>query len=316
MPMKRVRTMIDWLIDPLRDDGFRRAMLDVLAVSIVAGVVGTFIVLRGTAFLGDALAHAVFPGIVIAFLIGSSLLIGALIAGVVTTLLIAGLTANRRVPSDTAIGVIFTGAFALGVVLISEETIEGEELEHILFGDPLNATWNDVTLTLAIGAAVVASVIVLRRLFVAGSFDPSGARAMGLHTVMLDMLLLGFTALTVVIAFKAVGNILVIALLVTPAATARLFVDRLLHMMAGSVAAACMASVVGLYIGHHGDVSPGGAIVLVSTAGFALAWLFAPRHGVLSQSFPWERARLRSEPAEAVAEVIIESRRIQEPHAG
>jgi manganese/iron transport system permease protein len=307
--------MIDWLVDPLRDDGFRRALIDVLVVSAAAGVVGTFIVLRGTAFLGDALAHAVFPGIVIAFLIGTSLLAGALIAGVVTTLLIAGLTANRRVSSDSAIGVIFTGAFALGVVLISEETIEGEELEHILFGDPLNATWNDVALTVAIGAVVVTAVLVLRRLFIAGSFDRSGARAMGLHTLLLDMFLLGFTALTVVIAFKAVGNILVIALLVTPAATARLFVDRLMPMMAGAVATACGASVVGLYIGYHGELSPGGAIVLVSTAGFALSWLFAPRHGVLSQALPWERARVRREPAEAVADVIIESRRIREPHA-
>jgi manganese/iron transport system permease protein len=308
--------MIDWLIDPLGDDGFRRALIDVVAVSVAAGVVGTFIVLRGTAFLGDALAHAVFPGIVIAFMLGGSLLGGALIAGLVTTLLIAGLTVNRRVSSDTAIGVIFTGAFALGVVLLSEETIEGEELEHILFGDPLNATWNDVTLTLAIGVAVVAAVLLLRRLFVAGSFDPAGARAMGLHIVGLDMLLLTLTALTVVIAFKAVGNILVIALLVTPAATARLFVDRLMPMMAVAVAAACAASVAGLYIGYHGEFSPGGAIVLVSTVGFALAWLFAPRHGVLSRELPWERARVQREPAEAVAEVTIASRRIREPHAG
>jgi manganese/iron transport system permease protein len=308
--------MIDGIIDPLRDEGFVRALLDVLAVSMVAGVVGTFIVLRGTAFLGDALAHAVFPGIVIAFLIGSNLLVGALIAGIITTVLIAALTANPRVPSDTAIGVIFTGAFALGVVLISDGAVEAEELEHILFGDPLNATWGDVALTMSIGAGVVVAMLVLRRLFIAGSFDPAGARAMGLNALGLDMLLLAFTALTVVIAFKAVGNILVIALLVTPAATARLFVDRLLPMMAGAVAAAFAASIAGLYIGYHADVSPGGAIVLVSTAGFAAAWLFAPAHGVLARAMPWERARLRHEPAEAVAEVIIESRRIQEPHAG
>ena len=308
--------MIDWLIDPLREEAFRRALIDVLVVSVAAGVVGTFTVLRGTAFLGDALAHAVFPGIVIAFLVGGSLLLGALVAGVVTTLMIAGLTVNRRVSSNTAIGVIFTGAFALGVVLISGETIGGKELEEILFGDPLNASWVDVLLTLAIGAAVAAAVLLLRRLFVAGSFDPAGARAMGLHTVLLDMLLLGFTSLTVVIAYKAVGNILVIALMVTPAATARLYVDRLMPMMAGAVALACAASIVGLYVGHYGELSPGGAIVLVSTAGFTLSWLFAPRHGLLSRGFPWERARLRREPAEAAVEVIIASRRIREPHIG
>jgi len=308
--------MIDWLFDPLAHEAFRRALFDVLAVSIVAGAVGTFIVLRGTAFLGDALAHAVFPGIVIAFLVGGNLLVGALIAGVVTTVLIAGLTASPRVPSDTAIGVIFTGAFALGVVVLSNDAINGEELEHILFGDPLNATWSDVALTLGIGAGVVASLIVLRRVFIAASFDPAGARAMGLPTLGLDVLLLGFTALTVVISFKAVGNILVIALLVTPAATARLFVDRLAPMMAGAVALGCVSSVAGLYAAHHAGISTGGTIVLIATGAFAAAWLFAPRHGVLSQSLPWARARVRREPAEAVATVIIESRRIQEPHAG
>jgi manganese/iron transport system permease protein len=308
--------MIEWLADPLRDDAFRRALFDVLAVSVVAGVVGTFIVLRGTAFLGDALAHAVFPGVVIAFLAGGNLLVGALVAGMVTTALIAGLTANPRVPSDTAIGVIFTGAFALGVVVLSNDVINGEELEHILFGDPLSATWSDVALTLIIGAAVVAALIVLRRVFVAASFDPAGARAMGLHTIALDVLLLGFTALTVVISFKAVGNILVIALLVTPPATARLFVDRLLPMMAGAVAAGCVSSIAGLYIADHAGISPGGTIVLIATGAFAVAWLFAPRHGVLSRSMPWTRARVRREPAEAVASVTIESRRIQEPHAG
>jgi manganese/iron transport system permease protein len=179
-------------------------------------------------------------------LIGANLLVGALIAGIITTVLIAALTANPRVPSDTAIGVIFTGAFALGVILISDETIAAEELEHILFGDPLNATWADVVLTLGIGTAVVIAMLVLRRLFVAGSFDPAGARAMGLYALGLNMLLLAFTALTVVIAFKAVGNILVIALLVTPAATARLFVDRLLPMVAGAVAGAIAGSIVGV----------------------------------------------------------------------
>lgn len=306
--------MIEWFTDPLSDEDFRRAMIDVLAVAAVAGVVGTFIVLRGTAFLGDALAHAVFPGIVIASLLGSNMLVGALISGVVATLLIASLTANPRVSSDTAIGVIFTGSFALGVVLLAGDTLDGGELEGILFGDPLNATWTDVALTLGIGGAVVAAVLVLRRLFVASSFDAAGARAMGLHTVALDMLLLGFTALTVVIAFKAVGNILVIALLVTPAATARLFVDRLVPMMAGAVGAAIAASVAGLYAGYHAEVSSGGAIVLISTGGFAVAWLFAPRHGVLAHSLPWERARARRQPAAALAEVVIESRRIREPH--
>ncbi|HYM14345.1 MAG TPA: metal ABC transporter permease [Dehalococcoidia bacterium] len=302
------------LTDPLSDPAFVRALFDVVAVAIVAGVIGTFIVLRGIGFLGDALAHSIFPGVVIAFLMGANLLVGALVAGMAAAALMGLLTANARVRDNTSIGVIFTAAFALGVVVLSNRSIGVDQLEGILFGDPLAAKAADVAMTLTIGCAVLAAMIGLRRLFVMASFDPSGARAMGLPVVALDVLLLALTALTVVVAFKAVGDILVISLMITPAATARLFTDRLLPTALVAAGLGSAASIAGLYLGYHQSVSPGGTIVLIATSVFFSAWLAAPRHGLVAGLLARrDRSLLRSEP-EAVAEVILASPEIRDPH--
>jgi manganese/iron transport system permease protein len=302
------------LVDPLHDPAFVRALVDVIAVAIIAGAVGTFIVLRGIGFLGDALAHAIFPGVVTAFLIGANLLLGALIAGLVTAAIMGLLTANERVRDNTSIGVIFTAAFALGVVILTRRTVSADELEGILFGDALGAQTMDVVLTILVGAGVIGVIVVLRRLFVMASFDPVGAHAMGLPVVALDVLLLTLTALTVVVSFKAVGNILVISLLITPAATARLFTDRLLSTILLAALLGCSASVTGLYVGYHLETSAGGVIVLVATITFFVAWLLAPSHGVIALRMARrDRALLRSEPG-AVAEVILASPEIRAPH--
>lgn len=302
------------ITDPMSDPAFLRGLIDVIAVAIIAGVVGTFIVLRGIGFLGDALAHAIFPGVVTAFLVGGNLLVGALVAGLTTAAIMGLLTANARVRDNTSIGVIFTAAFALGVVILTNKSVSADELEGILFGDPLSAQLSDVILTVAIGTAVVATVIVLRRLLVMASFDPSGARAMGLPVVALDMLLLALTALTVVVSFKAVGNILVISLLITPAATARLFTDRLVPTAALACALGAVAGVTGIFIGYHRDTSAGGIIVLTATAMFFAAWLFAPRHGIIPASLARRNPELlRAEP-EAEAEIILASPEIRAPH--
>ncbi len=283
-------------------------------VALVAGVIGTFIVLRGSGFLGDALAHAIFPGVVVAFLIGANLLAGALVAGLSMAALMALLTANERVGGNTSIGVIFTAAFALGVVILSRHHINSDQLEGILFGDPLGAGWPDVALTVGIGGGVLAVVVALWRLFVIASFDPNGARTMGLPVLGLDLLLLLLTALTVVVAFKAVGDILVISLLITPAATARLFTDRLLPMAATAASLGIAAGVAGIYIGYHAGVSPGGTIVLVSTATFFGAWLLAPRHGILTAGLARRSGALLQARPEAEAEIILASPEIRAPH--
>jgi manganese/iron transport system permease protein len=301
-------------LDPLRDAAFLRALADVIVVATIAGVIGTFIVLRGTGFLGDALAHAIFPGVVVAFLAGANLLAGALVAGLVTAAVMALLTANQRVRDNTAIGVIFTAAFALGVVILSRRAIDADQLEGILFGDPLGAGAGDVALTAGIGAGVLVAMILLWRLFVMAAFDPVGARSMGLPVLALDLLLLTLTALTVVVAFKAVGNILVIALLITPAATARLFVERLVPMTLLACAFGVGASIAGLYVGYHAGVSGGGTIVLISTAAFFGAWLLAPRHGILSAGLARREHPLAGASAEAEAEIILASPEIRAPH--
>lgn len=301
-------------LEPLRDPAFGRALVDTVAVAIVAGAIGTFIVLRGIGFLGDALAHAIFPGVVTAFLLGGNLLVGALIAGFAAATIMGLLTSNQRVRDNTSIGVIFTAAFALGVVILTGHAVNSDELEGILFGDALGATTLDVALTLAVGLGVVAVILSMRRLFVMASFDPSGARAMGLPVVALDALLLALTALTVVVSFKAVGNILVIALLITPAATARLFTDRLVPTIRLAAAIGAGASVVGLYAGYQLETSAGGVIVLTATVTFLAAWLLAPRHGIVADRMARRGgALLRSEP-EAVAEVILASPEIRAPH--
>jgi manganese/iron transport system permease protein len=301
-------------LEPLRDPAFGRALVDTVAVAIVAGAIGTFIVLRGIGFLGDALAHAIFPGVVTAFLLGGNLLIGALVAGFAAATVMGLLTSNERVRDNTSIGVIFTAAFALGVVILTGHAVNSDELEGILFGDALGATTLDVALTLAVGLGVVVTILSMRRLFVMASFDPSGARAMGLPVVALDALLLALTALTVVVSFKAVGNILVIALLITPAATARLFTDRLAPTITLAAALGAAASVAGLYAGYQLETSAGGVIVLTATVTFLVAWLLAPRHGIVAVRMARRGgALLRSEP-EAVAEVILASPEIRAPH--
>jgi len=300
--------------DPLSDPAFLRGLIDVIAVAIIAGVVGTFIVLRGIGFVGDALAHAIFPGVVTAFLIGGNLLVGALVAGLATAAIMGLLTANARVRDNTSIGVIFTAAFALGVVILTNKAVSADELEGILFGDPLSAHTSDVILTVAVGVAVVTAMIVLRRLLVMASFDPDGARAMGLPVVALDILLLALTALTVVVSFKAVGNILVIALLITPAATARLFTDRLVPTAALAAALGVVAGVTGIFIGYHRDTSAGGVIVLTATAIFFAAWLLAPRHGIIPASLARHNRELLHAEPEAEAEIILASPDIRAPH--
>jgi manganese/iron transport system permease protein len=302
------------IFDPWRDPVFVRAAFDVTAVAAISGVIGTLIVLRGIGFLGDALAHSIFPGVVTAFLLGANLLVGAMVAGLVTAAIMGLLTANARVRDNTAIGVIFTAAFALGVVILSRRSIDADQLEGILFGDPLKASTWDLLMTMLIGGGVLAAIVALRRLFAMAAFDPSGARAMGLPVVALDVLLLLLTALTVVIAFKAVGNILVMSLLITPPATARLFTDRLVPMAGLAASIGMAAGVSGVYIGYHADTSAGGVIVLTTTVAFFTAWLFAPEHGVIALRMARrDGALLRSEP-EAVAQIILASPEIRAPH--
>ncbi len=280
-------SITEWLTDPWSYEFMRRAFVAAIVVGLVTGMLGAYVVLRGLAFLGDAIAHAAFPGVVIAFLLDRSLYLGGAAFGLLTALsigVVSSASGGRRVREDTAIGVFFAGAFALGIVLISTEDSYTGDLTSFLFGEVLAVSETDIALSAGLGAAVVALALLLRKELVAVAFDREMAQAMGLPVFWLDMLLYAMVTVAIVISLRAVGNILVVAMLITPAATARLLTDRLLPMMAVASLLGALAGVAGLYVSYHADLAAGGLIVLVVTGFFVAAWLFAPRHGVVTRA--------------------------------
>ncbi|HEV8310231.1 MAG TPA: iron chelate uptake ABC transporter family permease subunit, partial [Methylomirabilota bacterium] len=275
-------TVLHWVTDPLHYEFMQRALFEVALMGAVTGMIGTYVVLRGLSFIGDALTHAVFPGIVLAFLLGQSIFVGALLFGILTSTLIAVLATSRRVKEDSAIGVLFAGAFALGVVLISATRNFARDLASFLFGNVLGVTTEDIWASVIVGVIVVGLVAVFYRELLITSFDRVGARAMGLPVFWLDLLLLILVSLTIVVSLSAVGNILVLAMLVTPAAAARFLTDRLPVMMGVSAAIGVVSGVVGLFVSYHAGLAAGGTIVLVATGLFGVIWLFAPTHGFIA----------------------------------
>lgn len=271
------------LIEPISLPFMQRAMLAVILIGIVSGVMGAYVVTRGMAFLGDALAHTILPGVAIAFLATGGntqwLLVGGLGAGILSALGIGFLTRGGRLSEDTAIGVVFAGALALGIGIISTAQNYRTDLTHILIGNVLAVGNDDLILIAVVGIAVLLVVGLLYREFLVVSFDPTFAQTLRLPGERLRMLLLVLLALTVVISLQAVGVALVAALLVTPAATARFFVKRLHHLMLLSAVIAAGGNIVGMYLTWHLRVAPSAAIVLTLTAFFLLAFFFAPHKG-------------------------------------
>jgi manganese/iron transport system permease protein len=274
--------MLHYLTDPLQFEFMRRALIAVILTGIASGVLGSYVVLRGLAFIGDALTHAVFPGIVIAFAIGQSILLGALIVGLLTALGIAVISRGRRVSEDTAIGILFAAMFALGVVLVSSLATYQKDVADLLFGDILGVSRTDLYLAGTATVIAVAAILLLNKEFALVAFDREMADAMRYPVFLLDLLLLGLITLAIVVSLRAIGNILVLAMLVTPAATARLVTNRLLTMQLLSAAIGSAAGVIGLYISFWWNVASGGAVVLTATgiffAVFAVEHLRARRH--------------------------------------
>jgi manganese/iron transport system permease protein len=300
--------VLHWVTDPLQYEFMQRALLEVVVMGAVTGMIGTYVVLRGLSFIGDALTHAVFPGIVLAFLFGRSIFVGALLFGVLTSTLIAVLATSRRIKEDSAIGVLFAGAFALGVVLISATRNFTRDLASFLFGNVLGVTTADIELSAVVGLVVVGLVVLFYRELLITSFDRMGARAMGLPVFWLDWLLLVLVSLTIVVSLSAVGNILVLAMLVTPAAAARFLTDRLPAMMGLSAAIGVVSGAVGLWVSYYANVAAGGTIVLVATGLFGVIWLFAPTHGALANR---SEARRRAREADAASQIVFESPEIR-----
>lgn len=273
---------LDWLTEPISRTFMQHALLAIILVGAICGVTGCFVILRGLAFLGDALAHAVFPGVVIAYLIGMNVLIGALVASIVVSLGIGAVGQNRRLSNDTAIGVLFAGGFALGIVMISAQPTYTRDLSTFLFGSILGVSTTDLQLTAAVGAIVVVTLWLFRRELMAIAFDRTFAEASGVRLWRMDQLFLVLLSLTIVISLQTVGNILVLALLVTPAATARLLTDRLPVMLSLSALIGAASGVTGLYLSYYQGYSSGATVVLVATVVFGVAFLFSPSSGLLS----------------------------------
>jgi manganese/iron transport system permease protein len=283
--------MLDFVTDPLSYEFMQRALIEVVLVGALCGVIGCFVVLRGLAFIGDALAHAVFPGVVLSYIAGRTVFLGALIFGVLTALGIGVVSRSRRVSEDSAVGVIFAAFFALGVVLISRERGFTRDLGSLLFGNVLGVSHDDVLITLIAGMVILALLFALLKEFTLVAFDSTMARAAGYPVFALDLLLLVLIAAVIVFSLQAVGNILILALIITPPAAARLLTDRLGAMMAASATIGVASGVIGLYISYHSNTAAGGTIVLTSTAFFVAALLFAPHHGLIHGWYETRRGR-------------------------
>lgn len=275
--------VIDFFREPWTFEFMRRAFIAAVIVGMVAPVVGTYVILKGMAFIGDALPHASFGGVAVAFVAGFNLHLGGAIAALLTALLIGFVGRRGIVRYDTATGIIFVAAFALGILIVSRQNGYVVDLFSFVFGNVLGVSWTDVWLTAGLGAFVLAAVAVFYKELLFVTYDPSMAAASGLPVAALQYGLLVLIGLTVVIALQVVGVVLVLAMLVAPAAAAQLLTRRLPTMMALGAAIGALSTLVGLYIAWHADVSASASIVLTATGFFLLAFLFAPGRGLLTQ---------------------------------
>ncbi len=270
-----------WLLEPLQYAFMVRGLLASVMVGILCAVMGTYVVLRGMAFLGDAMAHAILPGVAIAFLLHGNLLVGAVIAAVIIALSIGFFSKGGVVKEDTAIGILFAAALSLGVALISSIQTYAVDLSHILFGNVLGVSQSDLLLTAGLGILVLVAVALLYKQFLVISFDPILAATLRLPAELLRNLMLVLLALTVVVSLQTVGVGLAAAMLVTPAATAYLLTRRLWPMMLVSATIGAFSSLTGLYISYYLNIVSGSAIVLAATVIFLVVFLFHPSRGLV-----------------------------------
>lgn len=272
--------ILDWFTAPLSYDFMVRAILISGFIGIVCAVLSCFMTLKGWALMGDAVSHSVTPGVVLAHILGLPFAIGAFVFGVGSVLAIGFIKSHTRIKEDTVIGLVFTGFFAFGLVLISKNP-SNIDLYHILFGNVLGISTSDLIQTLVIGIFTLITVLILRKDLLLFCFDPIHARSIGLNVDVLYYVLLTLLSLTIVVALQAVGIILVVAMLVTPGAIAYLLTDRFDHMIGYAVLSGVFSNVIGTYISYYLDASTGGCIVVLQTLLFVMVMIFAPKYGLL-----------------------------------
>ena len=268
--------MIEFLLGPLQYAFMVRGMLAAVIVGTVCAILGTYVVLRGMAFFGDALAHAVLPGVAIGYLVGGGargpVFWWAMATALVSAFGIGAVSRSTKIKEDTAIGIIFAGMFALGVALISMVRNYTADLTHFLFGDVLGVSSNDLILTASFGVLIILIIVIFYKEFLVVSFDPVLATTLRLPIRWLDYLLIGLIAIAIVVSLQTVGVTLMVAMLVTPAATASLLTRRLPRMMVISALIAVFSGITGLYLSYYFNLASGAAIVLTCTTVFVMVW--------------------------------------------
>lgn len=268
----------------------QKALLTSVMVGIICGVIGCFIILRGMALMGDAISHAVLPGVAISYMLGINFFFGAVLTGVLTAVGIGYVSQNSRIKNDAAIGIIFTAFFAIGIILISLVK-SSTDLYHILFGNVLAVRSSDMWITLVIGIIILAAVYAFYKELLVSSFDPTMSAAYGLPNRLIHYFLMTLLTLVTVASLQTVGVILVVAMLITPAATAYLLTNRLSVMIFMSAAFGALSAIFGLFLSLIYNVASGAAIVLVSAFLFALAFIFSPKQGVLFRTIRARKAK-------------------------
>lgn len=275
--------LVQWFIAPLQHEFMLKAILVSALVGLVCSGLSCFMTLKGWALMGDAVSHAVMPGVVISYVLNIPFVVGAFVFGVGSVIAIGFIKSKTRVKEDTVIGLVFTGFFALGLVLISKVK-SSIDLTHILFGNVLGISDSDIVQTIVISVITLVTLAILRKDLILFCFDSTHARSIGLNTTFLYYVLLSLLSLTAVAGLQTVGIILVVAMLVTPGATAYLLSDRFDHMILIAMASGVFSSVMGTYISYHIDGATGGCIVVLQTLLFVVAMIFAPKYGLLSRA--------------------------------
>lgn len=277
--------MLNALIEPLQYGFMQRSLIVAVIVGIICAVVGCYLMVQRLALLGDAISHSVLPGLAIAFIMDANIFLGAFIAGIISTVFINIIRTRSQIKEDAAMGIVFSAFFALGITLITIIQKDNKiDLNHFLFGNILGVTLGDVRDTFIIAVIVLTIVCLLYKELLFYTFDKLGAQAVGLPVSVLDFSLMILIGMTIVASLKAVGVILVLSLLITPAATAYLLVTRLHQMMLLGVGFGILSSISGMYISYFYNLPSGPAIVLVATGFFILAFLFSPTQGIFSMN--------------------------------
>jgi manganese transport system permease protein len=282
-------------IEAVMQYGFlQKALLTSVMVGIICGVIGCFIILRGMALMGDAISHAVLPGVAISYMLGVNFFFGAVISGVITAIAIGFVSQNSRIKHDTSIGIMFTAAFASGIIIITMLK-SSTDLYHILFGNVLAVRSSDMWITLGISLFVLAAVYLFYKELLVTSFDPTMGAAYGLPVRFIHYFLMTLLTMVTVASLQTVGIVLVVAMLITPAAAAYLLTERLWMMIFLASGIGVISSIVGLYFSFTYNLASGATIVISSTAIFILVFLFSPKHGLI-----WKTLKVKKKRASLV----------------